>query len=217
MGSVATKLERDAYEKAKSVAMEKGEVFNGIAPVTIRGEINAMIAERNSLVLEASNRIIFEQRDYDERLERAERYIDRANQSIRNTKRQIERTEQDIEWSSKRCKNLPSWIDGNHKAVESNTKDILTQHKQMTSSYKELTTQNSQLTASLKLSESQILQLTEQLSKAQDQLQAPLMTTTDEPFMSEKDELIESLESRINKLTEKVTQMRKTIMILERR
>lgn len=122
MGSVATKLERDAYETAKSVAMKKGEVFNGIAPVTIRGEINAMIAERNSLVLEASNRIIFEQRDYDERLERAKRYIDRADQRIRNTKRQIERTEQDIEWSSKRCKNLPNWINGNHEAIESNTK-----------------------------------------------------------------------------------------------
>ena len=115
MGSVATKLERDAYEKAKSVAMEKGEVFNGIAPVTIRGEINAMIEERNSLVLEASNRIIFEQRDYDERLETTKRCIERANQRIRNTKR-------DIEWSSKRCKNLPNWIDGNHKAIESNTR-----------------------------------------------------------------------------------------------
>lgn len=115
MGSVATKLERDAYEKAKTAAKEKGEVFNGIAPVTIRGEINAMIAERNSLVLEASNRIIFEQRDYDERLETTKRCIERANQRIRNTKR-------DIEWSSKRCKNLPNWIDGNHKAIESNTR-----------------------------------------------------------------------------------------------
>ena len=107
MGSVATKLERDAYETAKSVAMEKGEVFNGIAPVTIRGEINAMIAERNSLVLEASNRIIFEQRDYDERLERAER--------------QIEQTEQGIEWTSKRCESLPRHIDQYNKAVSGNT------------------------------------------------------------------------------------------------
>ncbi|WP_299222025.1 MobA/MobL family protein [uncultured Psychrobacter sp.] len=122
MGSVATKIERDAYETAKAAAEEKGEVFNGIAPVTIRGEINAMIAERNRLVLEASNRIIFEQRDYDERLETTKRYINRADQRIRNTKRQIERTEQDIEWSSKRCKNLPNWINGNHEAIESNTK-----------------------------------------------------------------------------------------------
>ena len=50
MGSVATKLERDKYETAKAAAKEKGEVFNGIAPVTIRGEINLMITERNRLV-----------------------------------------------------------------------------------------------------------------------------------------------------------------------
>ena len=50
MGSVATKLERDAYETAKATAKEKGEVFNSIAPVTIRGEINLMITERNRLV-----------------------------------------------------------------------------------------------------------------------------------------------------------------------
>ena len=122
MGSVATKLERDAYGKAKSVAMEKGEVFNGIAPVTIRGEINAMIAERNSLVLEASNRIIFEQRDYDERLETTKRYIDRADQRIRDTERQIEQTEQGIEWTSKRCESLPRHIDQYNKAVSGNTR-----------------------------------------------------------------------------------------------
>ena len=50
MGSVATKLERDAYETAKAAAKKKGDVFNGIAPVTIRGEINLMITERNRLV-----------------------------------------------------------------------------------------------------------------------------------------------------------------------
>ena len=50
MGSVATKLERDAYETAKAAAKEKGELFNGITPVTIRGEINLMITERNRLV-----------------------------------------------------------------------------------------------------------------------------------------------------------------------
>ena len=121
MGSVATKLERDAYETAKLVAMEKGEVFNGIAPVTIRGEINAMIAERNSLVLEASNKIIFEQRDYDERLETTKRCIDRADQRIRDTERQIERTEQGIEWTSKRCESLPRHIEQYNKAVSGNT------------------------------------------------------------------------------------------------
>jgi len=122
MGSVATKLERDAYEKAKKEALDNEQEFTGIAPVTIRGEINALIAERNSLVLEVSNKIIFEQRDYDERLETTKRCIDRANQRIRNTKRQIERTEQDIEWTSKRCESLPKHIEQYNKAVSGNTR-----------------------------------------------------------------------------------------------
>ncbi|WP_352311042.1 MobA/MobL family protein [Psychrobacter sp. W2-37-MNA-CIBAN-0211] len=121
MGSVATKLERDAYAEAKAAAKEKDEVFNGIVPVTIRGEINAMIAERNHLVLQASNRIIFEKRDLHERLETTKRYIDRADQRLRDTERQIERTEQDIEWSSKRCESLPKHIDQYSKAVSGNT------------------------------------------------------------------------------------------------
>ena len=73
-----------------------------------------MIAERNRLVLQASNRIIFEKRDLDERLETTKRYIDRADQRLGDTER-------DIAWTSKRCKNLSSWIDENHKAIESNT------------------------------------------------------------------------------------------------
>ena len=103
------------------------------------------------------------------------------------------------------------------KPLAATQEDILTQHKQMTSSYKELTTQNGQLTASLKLSESRILQLTEQLSKAQDQLQAPLMTTTDEPFMSEKDELIERLEKQIERLTDRGSEMFKELTMLRMR
>ena len=121
MGSVATKLERDAYEKAKKEALDNEQEFTGIAPVTIRGEINAMIAERNSLVLKASNRIIFEQRDYDERLETTKRCIDRADQRIRDTERQIEQTEQGIEWTSKRCESLPRHIEQYNKAVSGNT------------------------------------------------------------------------------------------------
>lgn len=121
MGSVATKLERDAYEKAKKEALDNEQEFTGIAPVTIRGEINAMIAERNSLVLKASNKIIFEQRDYDERLETTKRCIDRADQRIRDTERQIEQTEQGIEWTSKRCESLPRHIEQYNKAVSGNT------------------------------------------------------------------------------------------------
>ena len=111
MGSVATKLERDAYAEAKAAAKKKGKVFDGIAPVTIRGEINAMIAERNRLV---SNKIIFEKRDLDERVETTKRYIDRADQRLGDTER-------DLAWTSRRCKNLPKWIDGNHEIIESNT------------------------------------------------------------------------------------------------
>jgi hypothetical protein len=47
MGSVATKLERDAYVQAKATAESNGTVFEGIPPVTIRGEINRLNAERN--------------------------------------------------------------------------------------------------------------------------------------------------------------------------
>ena len=136
MGSVATKLERDAYAEAKAAAKKKGKVFDGIAPVTIRGEINAMIAERNRLV---SNKIIFEKRDLDERVETTKRYIDQADQRLGDTERDLDErvettkryidqadqrlgdTERDLAWTSRRCKNLPKWIDGNHEIIESNT------------------------------------------------------------------------------------------------
>ena len=124
MGSVATKLERDAYEKAKTAAKEKGEVFNGIAPVTIRGEINAMIAERNSLVLEASNKIIFERENRD-RIDRVNRTLGEITDKIKYTESVIDRTQRVIDenavrtrdaesangWAAKRCENLPKRID----------------------------------------------------------------------------------------------------------
>jgi|26BtaG_2_1085354.scaffolds.fasta_scaffold02849_6 hypothetical protein len=129
MGSVATKLERDKYEseleKAEQ-AVEKGEVYEiDETPATIRGEINAMIAERNALVLQASNRIIVEKRDLDERLERAERHIDRADQRIGLSERWINsnskrasRSEQDIEWARKRCENLPKRTDDTTQRID---------------------------------------------------------------------------------------------------
>lgn len=124
MGSVATKRERDAYEKAKTAAKEKGEVFNGIAPVTIRGEINAMIAERNSLVLEASNKIIFERENRD-RIDRVNRTLGEITDKIKYTESVIDRTQRVIDenavrtrdaesandWAAKRCENLPKRID----------------------------------------------------------------------------------------------------------
>ena len=58
MGSVATKLERDKYESEREKAEQankKGEVYEiDETPATIRGEINAMIAERNELVSNAA-------------------------------------------------------------------------------------------------------------------------------------------------------------------
>ncbi len=130
MGSVATKLERDKYEQELEKAEQankKGEVYEiDKTPATIRGEINAMIAERNTLVLQASNRIIVEKRDLNERLERAKRYIDRADQRIGFSKRWINsnskkasRSEQDIEWARKRCENLPKRTDDTTQRINS--------------------------------------------------------------------------------------------------
>ena len=57
MGSVATKLERDHYERElekAEQAKDKGEVYKiDETPATIRGEVNRLIAERNELVWEA--------------------------------------------------------------------------------------------------------------------------------------------------------------------
>ena len=120
MGSVATKLERDAYEKAKSVAMEKGEVFNGIAPVTIRGEINAMIAERNSLVLETFNKIIFESREHDERINRTQRVINESIDSIRDTASVIDRVSRKIGESTDSIRDTASAIERTQRIIDEN-------------------------------------------------------------------------------------------------
>ena len=123
MGSVATKLERDAYEKAKKKALDNEQEFTGIAPVTIRGEINAMIAERNSLVLEASNKIIFERENRD-RIDRVNRTLGEITDKIKYTESVIDRTQRVIDenavrtrdaesasgWAAKRCENLPEVI-----------------------------------------------------------------------------------------------------------
>ena len=57
MGSVATKLERDNYErelKKAEQAKEQGKVYEiDEKPATIRGEVNRLIAERNGLVWDA--------------------------------------------------------------------------------------------------------------------------------------------------------------------
>jgi hypothetical protein len=110
MGSVATKLERDAYEQAKKEALDNKQEFTGIAPVTIRGEINAMIAERNSLVLEASNKIIFE-RDHSERINRTQRIVDENTDRARNTESIIDRISRTLGENTDRARNTESIID----------------------------------------------------------------------------------------------------------
>ena len=135
MGSVATKLERDKYEREREKAEQankKGEVYEiDETPATIRGEINTMIAERNALILQAYNRTIFEKRDLNERLERTERFIDRADQRIDLSERWINsnskrasRSEQNIEWARKRCENLPNRIDDTTQRINSTTQRI---------------------------------------------------------------------------------------------
>ena len=71
---------------------------------------------------------------------------------------------------------------------------------------KELKTANQALRASIKA-----------LQTEQNQPPAPSMTTTNEPFMSEKDELIEKLQTQLALETKRNSEMRATIMLLERR
>ena len=117
MGSVATKLERDAYEKAKQEALDNEQEFTGIAPVTIRGEINAMIAERNSLVLEASNRI---ERENSERINRTQRIVDENTDRARNTESIIDRVGRTLGKSTDRIRDTKSVIDGTQRVVDEN-------------------------------------------------------------------------------------------------
>lgn len=128
MGPVATRLERDKYEQELEKveqANKKGEVYEiDETPATIRGEINALIAERNALVLQVSNRMIVEKRDLNERFERTERSIERADQRIGFSERWINsnsnrasRSEQDIEWARKQCENLPKRIDDTKQRI----------------------------------------------------------------------------------------------------
>ncbi|WP_068039674.1 MobA/MobL family protein [Psychrobacter sp. P11G5] len=119
MGSVATKLERDAYEKAKQEALDNEQEFTGIAPVTIRGEINAMIAERNSLVLEASNKIIFE-RENSERINRTQRIVDENTDRASNTESIIDRISRTLGESTGRVKDTESIIERTQRVIDAN-------------------------------------------------------------------------------------------------
>jgi hypothetical protein len=117
MGSVATKLERDAYEKAKQEALDNEQEFTGIAPVTIRGEINAMIAERNNLVLEASNKI---ERENSERINRTQRIVDENTDRARNTESVIDRVSRTLGESTDRIRDTESVIERTQRIVDEN-------------------------------------------------------------------------------------------------
>ena len=131
MGSVATRLERDAYEKAKKDAKEKGEIFQGIKPVTIRGEINSMITERNKLVAAREQRIIFDKREQNEngisdgitwanrKLENISRIVGDAKQRSRETKQAVDDTQRGIEWAAERCEKIPRGIDTVNNRIKS--------------------------------------------------------------------------------------------------
>ena len=136
MGSVATKLERDAYAKAKKDAKEKGEIFQGIEPVTIRGEINSMITERNKLVAAREQRIIFDKREQNEsgisdgitwanrKLENISRIVGDAKQRGRETKQAVDDTQRGIEWAAERCEKIPKGIDTINIRIKSTTDGI---------------------------------------------------------------------------------------------
>ena len=137
MGSVATKLERNAYVKAKTEAKaeaeKKGIDFKGInfkdlKPVTVRGEINAMIAARNALVLKASNRIIFEKREINESINNTKLYIDRADERLRDTERFINKAERKLDTSeqwintnSERARRSQQVVSDNEQSISKNT------------------------------------------------------------------------------------------------
>lgn len=123
MGSVATKLERDAYEKAKQEALDNEQEFTGIAPVTIRGEINAMIAERNSLVLEASNKIIFE-RENSERINRTQRIVDENTDRASNTESIIDRISRTLGESTGRVRGTESIIERTQRVIDANADSV---------------------------------------------------------------------------------------------
>ena len=121
MGSVATKLERDAYEKAKQEALDNEQEFTGIAPVTIRGEINAMIAERNNLVLEASNKI---ERENSERINRTQRIVDENTDRASNTESIIDRISRTLGESTGRVRGTESIIERTQRVIDANADSV---------------------------------------------------------------------------------------------
>ena len=118
MGSVATKLERDAYETAKAEAKNKDEVFTGIDPVTVRGKMNAMIAERNQRV---KQRQANKEKVYDTILEYIADNTKRtrvAKTIIAKTARRIEHTIEYITWANGRIGDIDLEIESRERYSE---------------------------------------------------------------------------------------------------
>lgn len=118
MGSVATKLERDAYEQAKNEALDNEQEFTGIAPVTIRGQINAVIAERNRLVLELPNKI---ERGNSERINRTQQIVNENADRVRDTESIIARVSRTLGEGSDRVSHTKSIIEKTQRIIDKNT------------------------------------------------------------------------------------------------
>ena len=112
MGSVATKLERDNYERELrkvEKAKEEGEHYDiDKTPVTQLGSINEIINQRNELVWGVA-------------LAKNQMVNDAANQIIFNKREDNERQASDISagiaWSTKRCENLPKRTDDTKQRI----------------------------------------------------------------------------------------------------
>ena len=96
----------------------------------------------------------------------------------------------------------------------------MTRNKELTKQHNELMTQNGGLLKTqkeFKLANQSLTESIAALQSEQDQPPVPSMTTTNEPFMSEKDALIETLQTQLALETKRNSEMRATIMLLERR
>lgn len=127
MGSVATKKERDKYErelrKAKE-AQKKGEHYEiDNTPVTVPGQINAIIKERNELV--------FNSRKREQKNDRLRTAIDRAARAIGWTDKAVKWSDQSVKWINQKTEQADKaikWADNRtakiNKAIDDSKRAI---------------------------------------------------------------------------------------------
>lgn len=127
MGSVATKKERDKYErelrKAKE-AQKKGEHYEiDNTPVTVPGQINAIIKERNELV--------FNSRKREQKNDRLRTAIDRAARAIGWTDKAVKWSDQSVKWINQKTEQADKaikWADNRtakiNKAIDDSKQAI---------------------------------------------------------------------------------------------